>query len=268
MAHTFDLDAYLSRIGYHGARTATLDSLRALHTRHAMTVAFEDLDPFLGRPVSLNLADLEAKMVHGRRGGYCFEQNTLFRAALEALGFEVHAMLARMRWNRPPDLATARTHMVLRVDLPEGAFIADVGFGGHGLAEPLKWDSSDSQRQSRGHYRLVDLGAVTELQVEIRGEWRPIHRLDPEPQAQVDFEAANWFTATHPQSQFRDTLIMGLVGESERYSLVNRSLKTRGPDGSSTVRLLETADELAEVIRGLFGVDAPAPADQIFARLP
>ena len=79
MAHTFDLDAYLSRIGYHGARTATLDSLRALHTRHAITVAFEDLDPFLGRPVSLNLADLEAKMVHGRRGGYCFEQNTLFQ---------------------------------------------------------------------------------------------------------------------------------------------------------------------------------------------
>ena len=268
MAHTFDLDAYFGRIGLQGSFAPTLETLRTLHARHAMTIAFEDLDPLLGRPVSLDVADLEDKMVHGRRGGYCFEQNTLFRAALEAVGFEVQAMLARMRWNRPADLDTARTHMVLMIKLPQGRCIADVGFGGHGLAEPLEFDCSKSQHQARGHYRLLDLGAVVELQVEIRGEWRPIHRLDPAPQAAVDFEAANWFTATHPRSQFRSTLIMGLVGENERYSLANRVLKTRHADGSSTTRTLWTPEELGKVIDGLFGVEAPAPFEEIFARLP
>jgi arylamine N-acetyltransferase len=35
----------------------------------------------------------------GRRGGYCFEQNTLFQAALEALGHRVSALAAgRETW--------------------------------------------------------------------------------------------------------------------------------------------------------------------------
>jgi N-hydroxyarylamine O-acetyltransferase len=268
MAHVFDLDAYLARIGHEGSRAPTLETLRAVHARHAATIAFEDLDPQLGRPVSLDVARLEAKMVRGRRGGYCFEQNALLRAALEALGFEVQAMLARMRWNRPADLATARTHMVLRIDLPPGSFIADVGFAGHGLAEPLKFDTTGSQPQSRGHYRLVQEGTAFELQVEIRGDWRKVYRLEPEPQSAIDFEAANWFTATHPHSQFVSTLIMGIVGRQDRHSLVNRTLKTRRADGFSTVRTLGTPAELAEVIEGLFHIAPPAPAEEIFARLP
>ena len=267
MTYMLDLDAYLARVGYQGTRAPTLSTLKALHARHAMSIAFEDLDPLLGHPVSLGIAALETKMVHARRGGYCFEQNTLFRAALAALGFDVQAMLARMRWNRPADLETARTHRVLRIDLPEGRFIADVGFAGHGLVEPLKLDTTRSQRQARGHYRLVDVGALIELQVEIRDAWRPIHRLDPEPQAAIDFEAANWFTATHPLSQFRGTLIMGRVGAEERYTLANCVLKTRGADGSSTVRTLQTASELCNVIEDVFNVALPVPPEQIFARL-
>ena len=268
MSPSFDLAAYLARVGYAGSRSPTLATLQALHARHAMTIAFEDLDPLLGRPVTLDVPSLEAKMVRGRRGGYCFEQNTLFRAALESMGFQVQAMLARMRWNRPPDLATARTHMVLRVDLPQGPYIADVGFGGHGLAEPLRLDTAASQRQSRGHYRLVPTGTAVELQVEIRDVWRPIHRLEAEPQSPIDFEAANWFTATHPASQFRHTLIMGLVGPEQRYTLTNRILKTRRADGSSTVRPLEKAVDLAKVLETVFGVVSPAPVEQVFARLP
>lgn len=267
MTYMLDLDAYLARVGYQGPRAPTLSTLQALHARHGMTIAFEDIDPLLGHPVSLDIAALETKMVHGRRGGYCFEQSTLFRAALAALGFDVQAMLARMRWNRPADLETARTHMVLRIDLPEGRFIADVGFAGHGLVEPLKLDTTRSQRQARGHYRLVDVGALIELQVEIRDAWRPIHRLDPEPQSAIDFEAANWFTATHPLSQFRGALIMGLVGPDERYTIANRVLKTRRADGSSTVRTLQTASELGNVIEDVFNVALPVPPEQIFARL-
>jgi N-hydroxyarylamine O-acetyltransferase len=268
MAEILDLDAYLVRIGYAGPRTPTLETLRALHERHARAIPFENLDPLLGRPVKLSLECLQEKMVGRARGGYCFEQNTLFRAALEALGFQVQALLARMRWNRPEDLATARTHMVLRLELPEGPFIADVGFAGHGLAEPLKLDTTRSQRQARGHYRLLDRVAGLELQVEIRGEWRPIHRLDLQPQAPIDFEAANWFTATHPDSQFRRTLIMGIVGSEERHVLTNRSLKTRRMDGSSTVCLLDGAAELAEVLDKVFRVGPPAPIEEVFARLP
>jgi N-hydroxyarylamine O-acetyltransferase len=268
MADTIDLDAYLARIGYGGSRAPTLETLRGLHERHARTLPFESLDPLLGRPVSLALECLEEKMIGRSRGGYCFEQNTLFRAALEAMGFQVQSLLARMRWNRPDGLETARTHMVLRMNLPEGPFIADVGFAGHGLVEPLKLRTSQTQRQARGHYRFLHRATALELQVEIRGEWRPIHRLDLEAQAPIDFEAANWFTATHPQSQFRHTLIMGIVGPEVRHTLTNRVLKTRHMDGSSTERLLDSVADLAEIMENLFGVASPVPVDEVFARLP
>ena len=50
-------------------------------------IAFENIDVLLKRDVSLYLATLQRKLVHRRRGGYCFEQNTLLGAALRVLGF-------------------------------------------------------------------------------------------------------------------------------------------------------------------------------------
>ena len=70
-----DLDAYFRRIGYDGPRDASLETLRELHRLHPQAIPFENLDPLLGRPVNLDPASLQAKLVEGGRGGYCFEQN-------------------------------------------------------------------------------------------------------------------------------------------------------------------------------------------------
>ncbi|MEO8926531.1 MAG: arylamine N-acetyltransferase, partial [Caulobacteraceae bacterium] len=109
----FDLDAYLARIGYAGDRAPTLATLAAIHALHPAGLAFENLDPLLGRPVALDLDTLQAKLVRGRRGGYCFEQNAVFLAALEALGFKAQSLIARVLWNRPADAAPPpRSHML------------------------------------------------------------------------------------------------------------------------------------------------------------
>src|SRR5262245_53551394 len=109
-----DLDGYLARIGYAGPRRATRETLAALHEAHVGAIPFENLDILLGRQISLEPAALQLKLVSGRRGGYCFEQNTLFRAVLEALGFRVTALAARVRGG---GVLRPRTHMLLRVDL-------------------------------------------------------------------------------------------------------------------------------------------------------
>ena len=111
MSEAFDLDAYLARIGYAGPRTPTLATLRAIHALQPAAIPFESLDPFLRRPVPLDLASLQAKLVGQRRGGYCFELNGLFAAALKALGFSVTPLSGRVRWMAPPDRPeSARTH--------------------------------------------------------------------------------------------------------------------------------------------------------------
>src|SRR5919201_4472917 len=105
-----DLEAYLARIGVRGR-----PGLAELHRAHVTSIPFENLDPRRGIPVSLETEDLERKLVHRRRGGYCFEQNLLLKAALEALGAEVEMLLARVRVGRPPGTPRPRTHLVLRV---------------------------------------------------------------------------------------------------------------------------------------------------------
>ena len=109
MRAVLDVDSYLKRIGYAGSRSATLETLRALQVLHPLAIPFENLDTLSGRPVSLDLPSLERKLVHGRRGGYCFEQNLLFNHVLRALGFDAAALAARVVWERPADEVRART---------------------------------------------------------------------------------------------------------------------------------------------------------------
>src|SRR4051812_2008631 len=93
-----DLDAYFRRIGYSGSRTPTFEVLAAIHERHVRTIPFENLDILLGRDIRIDLASVSRKLVHDQRGGYCFEQNTLFAGVLRALGFVVRPLIARVRW--------------------------------------------------------------------------------------------------------------------------------------------------------------------------
>src|SRR5689334_9048986 len=132
-----DLDAYFERIGYTGAGTPTLDTLRVILLRHTEAIAFENLDPLLRRRVRLDAASLERKLVRDGRGGYCFEHNLLLRHALEGIGFAVTGLAARVIWNAPEGALRPRTHMLLRVQVEGTPYLADVGFGGQTLTGPL-----------------------------------------------------------------------------------------------------------------------------------
>src|SRR5260221_833573 len=97
-ATPLDIEAYFRRIEYAGERKPTLSALHDLHLAHATHIPFENLDVMLRRPIRLDLASIESKLVHNRRGGYCFEQNLLIAAVLEQLGFSVTLLAARVRF--------------------------------------------------------------------------------------------------------------------------------------------------------------------------
>ncbi len=268
MSNEFRLDDYLARIGFRGSVEPDLASLARLHAAHVDAIPFEGIDPLLGRPVNLDLASVQAKLVDSRRGGYCFEQNTLFKAALDALGFKVTGLSGRVRWMSPPDSPPGpREHMMLAVDLPEGRYLADVGFGACVLNSPLQFKTGVEQQTAMGTYRLDEADGVFSLSAKQPGGWRAMYLFNLEPQIPSDYQLGNWYTSTHPSMPFLNVLIMERLSADRRYKLVNRRFAIEARDGEvAAERELGSAEELREVLDETFGVTPPVPVEEIFAR--
>src|ERR1700676_877923 len=125
MTNEFRLADYLTRIGFRGKVRPDLATLVAIHAAHVDAIPFEGIDPLLSRPVKLDLASVQEKLLDRRCGGYCFEQNALFSAALQAVGFNVTGLGGRVRWMSPPDSPLApKTHRLLWVDMAEASYFA------------------------------------------------------------------------------------------------------------------------------------------------
>ena len=200
------LDAYLRRIGLAGGTRPGPDDV---HRAHATTIPFENFDSFSGSPVSLDPADLEAKMVTKGRGGYCFEHNLLLAAALEALGMGVEPILARVRLG-PPGSPRPLNHLLLRVSDSARVWLADVGFGGGGLLDPVPFEIGTETDQSGWVYRLVEDGPEWVLQVHQDGGWTDMYGFVPQRAERIDIEVSNWYTSTHPESSFVTGVMAGL----------------------------------------------------------
>ncbi len=257
MTPTIDLDAYFERIGYEGGRTPTLDTLRAIVLRHTEAIPFENLNPLLGWPVRLDLASLERKLVRDGRGGYCFEQNLLLRHVLEALGLSVAGLTARVLWNAPEGVVTPRTHMLLRVELNDGPYIADVGFGAQSLTGPIRLEADTEQATPHEPFRLLRAGAGFVLQTSIRGSWLPLYQFDLEEQHQADYEISNWYVSTHPGSHFVTGLMAGRAVPGRRYALRNNDLAVHSLNGGTERRVLGNAAELRGTLQDLFRLTLP-----------
>ncbi|MFI8359154.1 arylamine N-acetyltransferase [Streptomyces sp. NPDC085612] len=252
---SLDLDAYLRRIGHEGPRTATAATLTAVHRAHKESVGFGNVDVFLGREVPLGTRDLQRKLVDARRGGYCFEHNLLFAAALERLGFRVTRLLARVRQGRPT--VRYRAHTVLLVTLGDTRMLADVGFGDEGLIEPIPLVAGARAEVGKWSWQVAAEGDQWVLRSLHDEGWFDLYAFREEHHHFVDFEVSHHYTAHSPRSTFVGKLI-AMRGTEERRSLL-RGLEftTRSP-GGPTERVKLTPEELPRVLLETFLIELSA----------
>ena len=256
MAETdFDLDAYLARIGLTGRPHTTLETLRAVIAAHCMAIPFENIDVLLGRPPKLDLSSLQAKLVQEQRGGYCFEQNLLLRAGLRALGFTATGMIARVVRGAPADAPRVACHMVVRVELPEGSFLVDAGFGNLTPTAPLAMRPTIEQETPHERMRLQPVGSELVLQANVRGNWESQWRLCAHAPIDADYDVANWFTATHPASLFVNNMIAARPGpRGERHTFLNGCVALHRPDGTVDRQALADEASIADALLVRFGL--------------
>ncbi len=250
-----DLKSYAERIEYGGEFAPALATLRDLHLAHATHIPFENLDILLGRPIRLDLESITAKLIDARRGGYCFEQNALFAAVLETIGFRVTRLAARVRMGSTE--VRPRSHMLVAVDVDEEKWLADVGFGGDGLLLPVQLKTDEVQRHFDWQYRVIREAACFVLQTLRPQGWFDLYSFTLEEQHPADYEVSNYFTSTYPSSPFVTRLVAQRPGKDMRLTLVNRQLTEQRPHGVSETTLADD-DALLNTLAERFGLRFPA----------
>jgi N-hydroxyarylamine O-acetyltransferase len=262
MVSPINLDAYFRRIGYSGSREPSLATVNSLVCAHVQSIPFENLDVLLGRPISLDPASLERKLIHERRGGYCFEQNGLLLLVLEALGFTVTPLSARVRWQRPRDFIPPRTHLFARVEIEGVSWLADVGCGSMSPSAALRLALDIEQPTPHETRRLVKEGTMYFQQVHLANEWHQVTEFTLEEMPPIDCELANWYTSTHPQSMFKNNLLVARAAPAgRRVTLLGQKFTQRDATGLADTRTLGSKAELLQVLAEHFDLhlasDAP-----------
>lgn len=253
-----DLTPYFDRIAYQSDPRPDLATLEALHWLHPNAIAFENLSPLLGEPVVLETDALLDKLIRRRRGGYCFEQNTLFMHALELVGFDVVPLAARVVWNRDRDRPNPRTHMVILVSIDDIDYLCDVGFGGVTLTAPLVLEPDKIQTTPHEAFRIREIGREFVLEVNLDDEWRQTYLFDLQPQLPVDYEAMNHFVQTHASSPFTQTLMAARPLSTSRFTLRGSELRRYEAGVLTESSHISRADDLATVLEETFGIALPS----------
>lgn len=147
-----NIERYLQRIEVAGQQPPDLTFLKTLHRQHLLHVPFENLDIHWGREILLDYVKLFNKLVHEKRGGFCYELNGLFYALLTQLDFPCYLVEARMP--QPEGvLSPAFEHMCILVQVQSEVYLCDVGFG-KGPVYPLRITSADMQISFNQFYRI------------------------------------------------------------------------------------------------------------------
>ena len=259
MSDSVDLNAYFQRLGYQGERRPTLATLAELQHRHVRRLPFENLTPFLGEEVVLDIGALERKLVGDRRGGYCYEHNLLFLDVLKQLGFQARGLAARVFWKEHPDARPPATHMLLAVDIDGETWLVDTGFGALTPTGPLKLDTEDPQTTPHEPFRVLHRGESYHLEARLGDTWRLLYSFDFREMWLADYQLASWYLSHHPRSHFVTDLVAARVGQGRRHTLLNDRYTVRYPDGTSQARVLAGPDEVLTVLEQVFRVRLPSP---------
>jgi arylamine N-acetyltransferase len=264
VADTVDVSAYFDRIDYRGPTEPTVETVRALVAAHNRSIAFENLDPLLGIPVAdLSAAALTDKLVHRRRGGYCYEHNGLMGYVLDELGFRVERLAGRVVWMNPGGPLPAQTHQVLSVTVlgVDGPLLVDVGFGGQTLTSPIRLEAGPVQETRHEPYRIRERGDDLQLEAEIGGVWQPLYMFGTRPQPRIDLEVGSWYVSTHPKSPFVTGLTAALVTDDARWNMRGRNLAIHRAGQSEKIRF-DTAAEVLDVLTDRFGINVADLGDR------
>nr|XP_037280314.1 arylamine N-acetyltransferase-like [Rhipicephalus microplus] len=251
-------------------REVNLATLNILIKAHVEQIPFQALDAFIGYQSPLDDDSVFDKVIIQRRGGFCFELNSVFGRLLLTLGFKFHMLAARIRWGRPMNTPlTPLGHLLFCIDLgDEGQHFADVGFGGPNpfKAMPVEGEAEPYRVQMLDEERNIEVAIKSTGRKGAPVSWRPIYHVFPHPQKWIDFVSQNWYVTQHPRSLFRHFLMVGRFVDGSWLTLVNGRFCRRSISGQVEQRNISDVDEVIHLFDTEFALKLNSDIDLDFLR--
>jgi len=247
------LQHYLDRIKYAGNVEPSFATLAALQEAHVCSVAFENLDVQLGRPLSICIEEAYEKIVVNSRGGWCYEQNGLFGWALSEVGFDVSRIAASvMRDQRRK--ASEASHLCLLVTSPKSKtkYLADVGFGGS-MIRPIAL-MEDQHHQPPFKLGLERLDDRYWRFWESLGDGKFTFDFTEEPACESSLAEKSAFLQTDSSSGFVLNLVAQLRSR-DRHCMLRGRVFSEAKQGAIKSKTVDSPEALVSILSSKFHLD-------------
>jgi N-hydroxyarylamine O-acetyltransferase len=247
-----NLKSYLNRIHYFKDPKVNIQSLFEIQTNQLLHIPFENLDCFNNLPISINLKNIEEKILDRKRGGYCFELNILFLEVIKEIGFKARPLLCRSMWRG--NTINSKTHIAILVEVENKSYICDVGFGGPGFFSPLMFEVNQEFEQAIGTFKFVtDEVHGFILQKKINDSWLNVYAFNLDHVFENDLIMSNYYTSNFEESFFRKNLVASLFSENGRKTLMNKTF-SRVVSGIVQTKELENEEEVWRILEEEFSI--------------
>ena len=251
-----DVNPYLERIGISGPVRADLETLDLLIRQQQYEVPFEDLDQCIAKKAaSTDITVLFDKIVVQKRGGYCFEQNTLFAQLLEDLGYDVDMVFVRIV--RGMSIVRPCLHCAMIVTMPEGRFFCDVGYGGPMPGGFLKVEDGYERVILGEHFGITkeDEYWWTVWRITSEGIKEDVLQFNLFPQSRAEFIPANAF-CSGPGAIFSRMKMINRRTPEGHVSITDNTFRIEegGAVRDEEIGSDERLEEILDVYFGLGGV--------------
>ncbi len=246
------LDAYLARIGIDRPVSLDAESLSRLHRAHLMAFTWEALDAFMGWPSSVAPTAAFAKMVEGRRGGWCYEMNGLLGAALAALGFRVTRLCGGVDRAKMGDLAIGN-HLTLRIDL-DRPYLAEVGLA-DAIVEPVPLEVGPISQRGFDFSIMPADGGWLRFHNHAHG-LAPSFDFRPDHSDEAAIAATFGWLTQDPGSPFTNALAI-LRHTADGYTALQNDCLRRVTAAGISEQRITSADHLADTLETTIDIDVP-----------
>ena len=250
-----DLDKYLLRLGLKRPAKYDLDFLDSMIFAHQCNIPFENLEVHEeGLQIPLSTDRLFDKIVERKRGGYCFELNALFARALEACGYDLFSVLARVIIGE--DFSIPSLHRLAIVNIDNDQYVCDVGFGGAQPGFALKIEDGYSKSFCGQTFNIKKNNGKWMISYVPRsgGVEEPTMEFLTVNTEEVDFFAPNFYCCAHEDSVFVQSRFVNLRTLNGSKSIFENQFAIN-EDGKRTEMEITDDEQLTELLVSHFGIE-------------